>query len=464
MQDLNIEQFIKSDRSLNLSRLTKSKEGKLFLELASQIHGIMNSSQLAYRVLHNMKDFPNCKGCNKILNEKNFINFKNGYSKFCSVRCSSSSRQLSSEEAIEKLNNFGNLQYISGFETRRSVIIVKNENCGCIFKAVYNNLFTNVDYCPTHGAALRNSKLKIRNKEGLSLKSKDKRKNTFTRKKELKKECVKLEDITLESIILSSNRLDIISFIESMKKQSGSKIKHMLSRYKKLYMMIEQHYGYRFGQKLYNYIHYIDNENAHPKCIECNKIVNYGSFSNIYNRFCSQACKKVSSIVIEKMKQTQIIRYGGWHTKFEAYRDKSAATCIEKYGVRHPLQNKKVLEKVWKSQYRLKLFALPSGRVIKLMGYEPQVLNYLMNIEGFCEDEFEFDLIPIFLYGDKQLYFPDFYIPLHNLIIEVKSLWTLKNSLIITKQKQEAVERSNYNYRLIVWDDKQKIIINEALI
>jgi hypothetical protein len=86
---IDVGYFIKDDGSLNLSRLTKSKEGKQFLSESSLEYGDCPPAQLAYRVLHKVKDLPNCKGCKKKLTTKNFIDFKRGYRDFCSQSCSS---------------------------------------------------------------------------------------------------------------------------------------------------------------------------------------------------------------------------------------------------------------------------------------------------------------------------------------------------------------------------------------
>ena len=86
---MDIEQFLRDDGSLNLSKLTKSKEGKLFLIEAANKYGECKPAQLAYRVKNDILVLPDCKGCGKQLTEKNFIDFTKGYREYCCQSCSS---------------------------------------------------------------------------------------------------------------------------------------------------------------------------------------------------------------------------------------------------------------------------------------------------------------------------------------------------------------------------------------
>jgi hypothetical protein len=99
--------------------------------------------------------------------------------------------------------------------------------------------------------------------------------------------------------------------------------------------------------------------------------------------------------------------------------------------------------KVMNAGYKYKEFILPSGKIVKLQGYEPIVLVNLLleyseddiiighntvKLKGIIEYEFD---------GKIHSYRPDFYIESINTIIEVKSKWTFN----LHKEKNLAKEQ-----------------------
>jgi DNA-directed RNA polymerase subunit RPC12/RpoP len=85
------------------------------------------------------------------------------------------------------------------------------------------------------------------------------------------------------------------------------------------------------------------------------------------------------------------------------------------------------------SKVRYKDYTLPSGKVIKIQGYENMALDEL--VQHFSEDDLvtkrtEVPEMKYELNGKIGSYFPDIYIKSENLIIEVKSSWTYKRDLI----------------------------------
>jgi len=162
-------------------------------------------------------------------------------------------------------------------------------------------------------------------------------------------------------------------------------------------------------------------------------------------------------IVREKRKQTMRDKYD-CDTYFgsDTFKEKS----IELYGGTNPMMNKDVVarrdktmmdkyggvgcaspeifSKNLKSQYRSKDYILPSGKIIKLQGYEPQMMDILFK-EGYKEEDIitGAENIPTFTYitkdGKTHRYYPDIYIISENKIIEVKSEWTYEKDLEINK-------------------------------
>ena len=88
-----------------------------------------------------------------------------------------------------------------------------------------------------------------------------------------------------------------------------------------------------------------------------------------------------------------------------------------------------------------KPYTLPSGSVIYIQGYEPQFLDFIFHNKLLSEQEIVFRP-PTFTYHDhnknQRKYFPDFYIPKFNLVVEVKSSWVMNRqtpeNFILKKQ------------------------------
>lgn len=130
-------------------------------------------------------------------------------------------------------------------------------------------------------------------------------------------------------------------------------------------------------------------------------------------------------------------------------------TCQQRYGTDHPMQDKAVFTKVLNSTYRKKEYIFPSGKIVQVQGYEPQAIDWLL-ANGLSEDEIDVENVPRFWYelNDKQkAYFPDIYVPDLNLVLEVKSTWTLESDLKINRLKQEAVISEGFEFYIILVSD-----------
>ena len=158
-------------------------------------------------------------------------------------------------------------------------------------------------------------------------------------------------------------------------------------------------------------------------------------------------------------------------------------TMLEKYGYENPLSVPEITERRMKTSIerhggtgwqiprihkasmrslsQLKSFTLPSGKVIDLMGYEPQVLTHLLE-NGYHEDDFDWD-VPIirFIFNGKNArYTPDFWIPSRNQILEVKSGYTYNNWLDKNLAKEKACKEQGHDFKFLIWDDATKKIID----
>lgn len=104
--------------------------------------------------------------------------------------------------------------------------------------------------------------------------------------------------------------------------------------------------------------------------------------------------------------------------------------------------------------YLRKKYVLPSGKNIFIQGYEPQFLDFLFSNKILDENELCFDRIVI-SYADEngvtRRYFPDFYIPKYNLIVEIKSSWILKiQKESRVKCKEVGTRLAGYNFHMIL--------------
>jgi ribosomal protein S6 len=110
-----------------------------------------------------------------------------------------------------------------------------------------------------------------------------------------------------------------------------------------------------------------------------------------------------------------------------------------------------------KNLRRRKPYTLPSGNIVKVMGYEDAFLDFVFNNNIFKEDEIVYMVssIPYTQDNVKRKYIPDFYIPKLNLIVEIKSWYTLKlgggvRNLLC---KRKGVLNAGFNF-CVIMDNK----------
>ena len=102
---------------------------------------------------------------------------------------------------------------------------------------------------------------------------------------------------------------------------------------------------------------------------------------------------------------------------------------MARYGVdnisKHPFFLNKIVRNNRISCFKKKIYKLPeSGQLIGLQGFEPQFLNFVFSSKLLEENEIIYSPDSILYTGiDNKThhYFPDFYIPKLNLIVEIKS-------------------------------------------
>lgn len=130
-----------------------------------------------------------------------------------------------------------------------------------------------------------------------------------------------------------------------------------------------------------------------------------------------------------------------------------------KYGVDNVMKNPVIADKCKQNCFRSIKVKTPSGKTITLQGFEPQA--YYDLLRKYKEDDIlsskkDMPIIKYFFKGKERLYYPDFYIPKHNLIIEVKSDYTkrLESGKILAKK--QATINLGYKYLEILIDSKRR--------
>lgn len=161
---------------------------------------------------------------------------------------------------------------------------------------------------------------------------------------------------------------------------------------------------------------------------------------------------------MNKLRSTCITKYGNnYFMGTPKFLKMSADTLYKKFGVYHNSHVSEVLDKRWintSHKYRF-----PSNNIIRVQGYEPLCLDELL-LSGYKEIDIIVGSTEIekhigkltYITDDGKLhrYFPDIFIPSENLIIEVKSAYTLSKDINI-KLKEQSVVNANLKYLLKIY-------------
>jgi hypothetical protein len=125
-----------------------------------------------------------------------------------------------------------------------------------------------------------------------------------------------------------------------------------------------------------------------------------------------------------------------------------------------------LISSITKNSYKKKEYIFPSGKTIKLQGYENFAIDTLLKNNILEEDiitlnDKEHPKIKYFIKNKSYIYFPDIFIKSQNKIIEVKSIYTYINKIDINEIKKEECIRQGYNFEFWILDHKTKKWINE---
>jgi hypothetical protein len=194
-----------------------------------------------------------------------------------------------------------------------------------------------------------------------------------------------------------------------------------------------------------------------PYCAECSlkKKAERGKDTCMEKYGVSNACKRPE--VIQKIKEIFNAKYGIHPKQTQEVQDKWKATCFEKYGG-HPNQNKEVQVKSEATSFAFKDYMMPNGTVVKYQGYENLALDELVQLyedEDIRVGRSDVPSVNYYVGDKKHVYFPDFFIPSDNKIIEVKSQWTIQLRRGNIEEKAQATVKAGYKYEIWVYNDKK---------
>lgn len=165
--------------------------------------------------------------------------------------------------------------------------------------------------------------------------------------------------------------------------------------------------------------------------------------------------------VKQKRINTMMERYGiahnlvNWQEKF-----------FNKFGVHNPAHVPEIAEKLCYNRFKKrKEYVLSTREVIHLQGYEPFGLDYLKTLYQENQIKYRKKDMPELWYAWQEKtrrYYCDFFVADDNLIVEIKSLFTLSRDLDIVKQKILSAQTKEYKVLLLVFDRYGRVALSPA--
>lgn len=257
---------------------------------------------------------------------------------------------------------------------------------------------------------------------------------------------------------------------------------------------------------------------AYPLCLCGNKITKFYNNLYRYNKTCCNECRKKligksSSLALnnktkifwneveakrkitnslkynnsnyrnlQQQKQTIINKYGVSNiSKLISIQKKKEDTCLKNNGYTHWFKSEKGREFVihnnktrnytmslethqkWLSScLTRKDYELPSGKIIKLQGYEPIVMDLLLNEISEHDIITDLNKMPVVIYkhnNKNKRYFPDIWLHKLNTIIEVKSTYTMSLHYSKNMEKAKRCNEMGLNIHFYILDKTHELDI-----
>jgi len=217
-------------------------------------------------------------------------------------------------------------------------------------------------------------------------------------------------------------------------------------------------------------------DNEEGLCKTCKIPTSFISVSNGYRKWCCKKCYNLDTYGVEyyyqsndfkkRRKETCLIKYGMEEPlRSEYIKEKGKQTCLKNYGVEHILQSNNFKENCMINKYGIRN-AMHNIDMFNKMQNTSKLKFQYKNTNIWYQGSYELDFLekyynkylniqrgPTIKYKFKnkeKIYYPDFYIPSLNLVIEVKSKYWYNINKQSVKLKENACIKNNYLYVLIV--------------
>jgi hypothetical protein len=213
-------------------------------------------------------------------------------------------------------------------------------------------------------------------------------------------------------------------------------------------------------------------------CLWCKIPLKFHTFARAYKKYCCNEHAKLYSYNIGR-KETFMKKYGVKSSfqsvnmkkiiqekygvtnisQLEEIKNKKQKTCLKNHGVKAGFLNTEGCFK----KYGVRNFMQKEELFIKAQKSAKKILRFNSNL--WYQGTFELDFLKKYydrypkiqrgpsikytLDNKNKIYYPDFYIPSLNLIIEIKSSYFLKKDLLINKKKKATID-SGFNYIMIL--------------
>lgn len=145
----------------------------------------------------------------------------------------------------------------------------------------------------------------------------------------------------------------------------------------------------------------------------------------------------------------------------DTFKEHCKKESLIKYGCEYPMQHESVFLKSAINSAKTKIYKTNSGLLWNIKGYEDLALDILLEIYNENDIKIGSDINYKFYYyvdNKKHRYYPD--IQINNLIIEVKSYYTLKKDTYI-KYKRQSVLDLGLEYELWIFNNRREKILKQ---
>lgn len=209
-------------------------------------------------------------------------------------------------------------------------------------------------------------------------------------------------------------------------------------------------------------------------CLNCGRPTKWIRANGFYSLYCGRSCS--AHHTLDKRKCVCLAHYGVDNpSKAVEIKNKKKKTCNKNYGVDNPAKCKQIMSRIEQTclkrygakhflqsdigiskRYDYKTYKLPSGNEIKIQGYEPQFLDFIFQSKLLTENDISYSrrCIKYEINGVEHNYYPDFFVPKLNLLIEPKSRYVLEmQGVDVQKAKEDACKKQGYKYLLVLDND-----------